>query len=248
MNFTDLPRYLLRKNSLIDVGVAFFDFADSHESTEKQKLIGQEPSPNHQQRPRQAQTIIAVFGIAMSMGFGSAFSQTAAVSVNNDAAKRSPEIHWPAGLSPDDADLFAHNEILIKAPSSTVWQHIVAAQKWPEWYPNSHEVQIANDQGGGLKGDSKFEWSTFGLHIISTVHEFVPNSRLGWFGKGTGVDAVFYHTWLLVPTSDGCQVITEEVAKGPGAIAFRQSDPNALHKGHEVWLSSLKGISEQQNK
>src|SRR5260221_7326699 len=102
MNFTDLPRYLLRKNSLIDVGVAFFDFADSHESTEKQKLIGQEPSPNHQQRPRQAQTIIAVFGIAMSMGFGSAFSQTAAVSVNNDAAKRSPEIHWPAGLSPDE--------------------------------------------------------------------------------------------------------------------------------------------------
>ena len=104
MNFTDLPRYLVRKNSLIDVGVAFFDFADSHESTEKQKLIGQEPSPNHHQRPRPAQTIIAVFGIAMSMGFGSALSQMAAVSVNNDAAKRSPEIHRPAGLSPDDAD------------------------------------------------------------------------------------------------------------------------------------------------
>jgi len=244
MNFTDLPRYLLRKNSLIDV--AFFDFADSHESTEKQKLIGQEPSLIRHQRSTQAQTMMAVFVIAISTGSG--FSQTAAVSAHNDAAKRSPEIHWPAGLSPDDSDLFAHNEILIKAPSSTVWQHIVAAQKWPEWYPNSHDVQIVNDQGGGLKTDSKFEWSTFGLHIKSTVHEFVPNSRLGWFGKGTGVDAVFYHTWLLVPTSDGCQVITEEVAKGPGAIAFRQFDPNALHKGHEVWLNSLKVISEEENK
>jgi hypothetical protein len=155
MNFTDLPRYLLRKNSLIDVGVAFFDFADSHESTEKQKWTGQEPSPIHQQRPGQTRTIVAVFVIAMSMGFGSAFSQTAAVSVNNDAAKRSPEIHWPAGLSPADSDLFAHNEILIKAPSSTVWQHIVAAQKWPEWYPNSHDVQIVNDQGGALKKGAK---------------------------------------------------------------------------------------------
>jgi hypothetical protein len=119
MNFTDLPRYLLRKNSLIDVGVPFFDFADSHDSTEKQKLIGQEPSPNHQQRPRQAQTIIAVFGIAMSMGFGSAFSQTAAVSVNNDAAKRSPDktghppFRLPTGSLQDRGQ---HKESAVRSP------------------------------------------------------------------------------------------------------------------------------------
>jgi polyketide cyclase/dehydrase/lipid transport protein len=244
MNFTDLPRFLLRGNSLIDVGVAFFNTADWHESDEKQKRTGQELWSSRQQSSKQAQTMIAVFVIAITMGFGSAFAQTA-VSVNDDATKRSFEIHWPAGLSPDNADLFAHNEIFIKAPCSTVWQHIVEAPKWPEWYPNSHDVQIVNDQGGGLKADSKFEWSTFGLHITSTIHEFVPRRRLGWFGKGDGVDAIFYHTWLLVPTSDGCQVITEEVAKGPGAIAFRQSDANALHQGHEGWLSGLKLVSEQ---
>jgi hypothetical protein len=110
--------------------------------------------------------------------------------VSDDAAKRSSEIHWRSGFSPDDADLFAHNEIFIKAPASAVWRHLVEAQKWPEWYPNSQDVQIVNDSSGVLKADSKFQWSTFGLHITSTIHEFLPNSRLGWFGKGTGVDAV----------------------------------------------------------
>ena len=72
-----------------------------------------------------------------------------------------------------------------------------------------------------------------------------PTIAWDGLGKGAGVDAIFYHTWLLVPTSDGCQVVTEEVAKGPGAIAFRKSDPNALHRGHELWLSSLKLLSEK---
>jgi hypothetical protein len=189
---------------------------------------------------------IAVCVIAISAGFLalSAVAQTIA-SVTDDVAKRSSEIHWPAGLSPDNADLFAHNEIFIKAPSSSVWQHIIEAPKWPEWYPNSRDVQIVNDQGGVLKADSKFEWSTFGLQISSTIHEFVPDNRLGWFGKGAGVDAVFYHTWLLVPAGDGCRVVTEEVVKGPDAIAFRNSDPDALHRGHEVWLNSLKQLSEK---
>jgi hypothetical protein len=244
MNFTDLPRYPLLGNSLIDVGVAFFDNADSHDSEEKPKLIREELCSVHHQSSKRVKTMIAVFVIVVSMGFGSAFSQTA-VSANYDATKKSSEIHWPTGFSPNDADLFAHNEIFIKAPVSTVWQRLVEAQKWPEWYPNSQGVQILNDPSGVLKADSKFDWNTFGLHITSTIHEFVPSSRLGWFGKGTGVDAVFYHTWLLVPAADGCQVITEEVAKGPGAVAFRKSDPNAMHRGHDLWLNGLKLVSEK---
>jgi polyketide cyclase/dehydrase/lipid transport protein len=246
MNFSDVPRYHLRNNSLRDVSVAYFETVGSREWTEKRKLAGEELWPVRHRRSKRAQIAIASFFIAISMGFrtGSAGSPTVA-SANDDSAKRSSEIHWPTGLSPHNADLFAHNEIFIKAPSSTVCQHIVEAQRWPEWYPNSHDVQIVNHQGGVLRADSKFEWSTFGLHISSAIHEFVPNNRLGWFGKGTGVDAVFYHTWLLVPAADGCQVVTEEVAKGPGAIGFRKSDPNALHRGHEIWLDGLKRLSEK---
>jgi hypothetical protein len=128
-----------------------------------------------------------------------------------------------------------------------VWQHLVAAQNWPAWYPNAQAVKIANNRSGGLEQNSIFEWSTFWLPITSFVHEFVPNSRLAWFGKSSGLDAVFYHTWYLVPTSDGCQMITEEVVQGPGAIAFRDKDPSAMHRGHEAWLNGLKQVSENRD-
>ena len=54
--------------------------------------------------------------------------------------------------------------------------------------------------------------ATFGVHIESTVHELVPNSRIGWWGLGTGMKA--YHTFLLVKTDQGCHIITEEVVRG----------------------------------
>jgi hypothetical protein len=48
------------------------------------------------------------------------------------------------------------------------------------------------------------------------------------------------------PTSDGCHVITEEVAKGPLAVVGRYMFPRTMHEGHDVWLKTLKARSEQQ--
>ncbi len=51
--------------------------------------------------------------------------------MNDDLAMRSKEIHWPDGFAPGGADVFAHNEVFINAPRSTVWRHSVEAEKWP---------------------------------------------------------------------------------------------------------------------
>jgi hypothetical protein len=51
--------------------------------------------------------------------------------VANDLAHRSIDIHWPAGFLPEAADMFSHNEIIIRADCSAVWRHLVAARKWP---------------------------------------------------------------------------------------------------------------------
>jgi uncharacterized protein YndB with AHSA1/START domain len=173
-----------------------------------------------------------------------AFGQTSQLD-NADWPLRSSEIHWPAGHTPADADLFAHNELLIHASCSIVWQHLVQAQTWPEWYPNSHNVKLLNSADGRLHQDTQFSWDTFGAHIESQVHEFAPDSRIGWFGHGTGMDA--YHTFLLLKTPGGCRVVTEEVVRGPGALEFRKKDPDAMHRGHDLWLSVLKKVSEKQN-
>jgi hypothetical protein len=65
-----------------------------------------------------------------------------ALTINTDSAQRNPDIHWPKGQHPEDADLFAHNEIMVNASCETVFANIVDAQSWPSWYPNSHNVVV----------------------------------------------------------------------------------------------------------
>ena len=55
--------------------------------------------------------------------------------VNGDGAQRSKDIHWPDGFHPEQADLFAHNEIVVHASCEKVFANIVDAQVWPSWYP-----------------------------------------------------------------------------------------------------------------
>jgi uncharacterized protein YndB with AHSA1/START domain len=161
---------------------------------------------------------------------------------NGDLAHRSLEIHWPAGFSPTEADVFSHNEIVINAPRSTVWRHLVEAEKWPQWYPTSQDVHVLDGGSGVLGEGSRFDWRTFGLDLSSTVSEFVPDSRIGWYGEGPGLHA--YHTWLLTDEPSGCLVVMEEVGKGPGAVKMRETDPEDLHRGHDLWNDGLKRLAE----
>jgi hypothetical protein len=54
-----------------------------------------------------------------------------ALTINRDGAQRNPDIHWPEGQHPEDADLYAHNEIMVNASCETVFANIVDAQSWP---------------------------------------------------------------------------------------------------------------------
>src|SRR5271170_2477263 len=64
-----------------------------------------------------------------------------ALTFNGDGAQRFEDIHWPDGFHPEQADLFAHNEIVVHASCKKVFANIVDAQEWPSWYPNSHNVK-----------------------------------------------------------------------------------------------------------
>ncbi|MDT7671893.1 MAG: hypothetical protein QOC74_4676 [Pseudonocardiales bacterium] len=164
-----------------------------------------------------------------------------AMTIAEDLAVRSPEIHWPDGFSPATADMFAHNEIIINAPRSVVWQVLVRAEEWPTWYPNSQQVKVLNENSKGLLNDGdQFSWQTFGFDLVSTVHEFVYESRLGWFG---GSD--WYHTWLLLDDPAGCRVVMEEVGNGEDAANFARTTPDRMHRGHELWNQTLKWTCEE---
>ncbi len=176
-------------------------------------------------------------------------SQKFASTMKYDLEHHDRDIHWPEGFRPETADLFSHNEATIRASCKDVWEHIVDATRWPQWYPNSKGVSIVGD-GSALTTGSVFHWTTFGLPLESKVNEFVPYSRIGWYGyaPGTMPDAAhsFYHTWYLVPADGACRVVTDEVGKGPDAAHLRETDESLMHRGHDLWLATLKWVTENR--
>jgi hypothetical protein len=167
------------------------------------------------------------------------------VTMQDDLAARSHDIHWPQDFDPAKADLFAHNELAMNASCERIWQHIIDVGKWPQWYPNSKDVALLN--GVTALGESVvWRWNTFGFSIESRMNEFVPFTRIGWFGYAPGTEPSFYHTWYLVPEGKGCRVVTEEVGMGPAAVHLLQTNESLMHRGHDLWLATLKWIAESR--
>ena len=166
-------------------------------------------------------------------------------TMHDDLANRSPDINWPAGFDPTAADLFSHNELVINASCARVWQHIIDASKWPAWYPNSKDVRIISGRTE-LDKNAVFRWTTFNLPLESKINEFVPHTRIGWYGYAPGTSPSFYHTWFLAPAADGCRVVTDEVGMGNDARQLRKTDESLMHRGHDLWLATLKWVAESR--
>ena len=164
------------------------------------------------------------------------------MSITDDVQHRSAHIHWPADADPDHADLFAHNDIVINAPAEVIWDRLIRAAAWPDWYSNAASVTV-NDPGGVLGPGITFDWVTFGADIHSTVHEFEPASRIGWYG--TTDHWLAYHTWLLMPRPDGSTyVVMEETGDGLNPRKLAEANPGHMHRGHDLWNISLKFLCE----
>jgi hypothetical protein len=195
---------------------------------------------------RQALGVAALAALALAgcVAPGRAATQagSSAMTMKQDLANRETDIHWPKGFDPSQADLFSHNALVINASCERIWGHIIDATTWPQWYPNSKDVRIDGDEV--LKDGTVFHWSTFGLPLESRVNEFTPYTRIGWYGYAPGAAPSFYHTWYLRPQGEACLVVTDEVGKGADAAHLRETDESLMHRGHDLWLATLKWVSE----
>lgn len=145
-------------------------------------------------------------------------------------------IHWPAEYDPNRCPVHVVNTLEISASPADVWDHLIAAADWPTWYSNVSNVRI-QDGSHKLSLGVDFTWNASGVPVASTVKEFVPNQRLVWDGRGTGLHA--YHAWLITPTPNGCRVLSEETLRGMVARLFKLFTPNLIHNANQKWLEAL---------
>lgn len=157
------------------------------------------------------------------------------------------KIHWPEGYAPESAGFFVHNEIDIKAPPKVVWDILLQAEKWHEWYVGAKEVRISSQNSGKLEPLSTFSWKTMGQRFpITRIKEFEAPYRLSWETSKKSIRG--YHAWLIIPTDEGCKVITSEAQHGFLTFMQKVFVPNKLRKLHDRWLEGLKRKAENEPK
>ncbi|MEM1165409.1 MAG: SRPBCC domain-containing protein [Planctomycetota bacterium] len=154
------------------------------------------------------------------------------------------EINWPAQYQPADATFYIRNEIDIAAPPQVIWDVIVEAETWPEWYEGAFDVEVLTSDDGTLGRGGKFSWRTMGLDFISVIHEWEPPHRLGWESRRGDIKG--YHAWLVVETENGSRVITDESQFGFLANMQQLFLPNKLRELHDVWLIAIKARAESR--
>jgi uncharacterized protein YndB with AHSA1/START domain len=167
---------------------------------------------------------------------GSAGNQFPPIDVPPD------QIRWPEAYEPEKATFTITNSITIAAPPQVVWEQLIQAESWPNWYKGASNVKVLGSSTGRLEAGSTITWSTMDQDLVTKVVEFVPPYRMGWESRQSTLKA--YHAWLLVPTADGTRVVTDESQFGLLAHLQRIFLPNKLRDLHDVWLAELKSRSE----
>jgi hypothetical protein len=189
---------------------------------------------------------VKVFAFMLLVSQGSVEHLHAQMSeMQEDRAHRDMEIHWPAAYDPSVAPVFSHNELLIHADCHRTFARLADATAWPSWLVIVKDVSTETPQKTGK--DALYRLKIFNSPIQSRIVEFEADQRISWIPFGadeTETRHGHYHAWRFVPQAGNCLVITEETGIGPGDGKNPASGSHLMHKAHELWLDSLRYISE----
>ena len=158
----------------------------------------------------------------------------------------SEKINWPEGFKPAESDFFIHNEMDIKASPQVVWDIFINAAKWPELNKKAEGIKLLNSPDGKLNSSSVFIWSPAGK-FTSTIKEFKPPYNVAWLGETDNKKITIYNAWMIIPTAEGCKVISDESQNGPKTKVEKIFAPNMVRKDLHDWLIRLKEQSEKQS-
>jgi hypothetical protein len=152
-------------------------------------------------------------------------------------------VAWPEEFNPLEANWFVYNEIEINAKPEVVWRILIEAKKWHTFYKGVESpVTYLDTAATTLRNGLSFTLHTMGLQLTPVIKEFVPNERMAWEVRRGNLTA--YHAWVLVPTANGCRLITPEAQNGFLTTMQKVFLPNKLLNLHEHWLMVIKARAE----
>lgn len=70
------------------------------------------------------------------------------------------QINWPDGNEPSVVDFYIHNRIDIEARPERVWDLLIEAEAWPDWYEGMKDVQVLDQNNGHIASGSKLKFNT----------------------------------------------------------------------------------------
>ena len=165
--------------------------------------------------------------------------------MQSDRAHRDTAIRWPSAYDPSVAPVFSHNELLIHTDCHRTFVRLADATAWPSWL--SIVKDVTNETPEKTGQGALYHLAIFGSPIQSRIVEFEADQRISWVPFGadeTETRHGHYHAWHFVPQAANCLVITEETGIGPGDRKDPAAGSHLMHKAHELWLDSLRYISE----
>lgn len=152
---------------------------------------------------------------------------------------------WPDEFCPEKAKWYVYNEIEINAKPEVVWNILIDAKKWHTFYKGVQSpVEYLDASATTLRNGLAFKMQTMGLHLVPVMKEFVPNERMAWEVRRGNLTA--YHAWVIVPTTNGCRLITPESQNGFLTFLQKVFQPNKLLNLHEHWLEVIKARAEEK--
>ncbi|WP_194777177.1 SRPBCC domain-containing protein [Pararhodonellum marinum] len=151
-------------------------------------------------------------------------------------------IDWPAEFDPKASDFYVHNEIEINASPEIVWNLLVNAKDWMEWYDGIQNIQFEDSSQTALSPNAKVFWNSMGQSLNNEIVAFEPYRSLSWQFNEKKIQGM--HAWVIFPTATGCKVITDESQTGSLAKLQKIFLPNKLRKQHDNWLYVLKQEAE----
>jgi hypothetical protein len=158
--------------------------------------------------------------------------------------EKSNLIQWPDSFHPQDANFYIYNEIEIDAPPEVVWNIIIDAKNWHTYYTGVQmPVVFIDSVKTVLDKDVSFRLKTMDLELTPVMQEFIPKERMAWEVNTPKLKA--YHAWLIIPTDNGCKLITPETQNGMLTYMQKIFLPNKLINLHEEWLLRIKSRAEK---